>query len=139
MLADGLGNAVALVAHNDDAVSRKWLFVDILSVEQGAIDGTLAVGEQLQQVAIYNMYVCETPHSSLNDLGVIDVSSVGRAIDGVDAKPVGNADDGSYVAGILNAVEREGEGRRLMSDGCCLRTVPECETVPAPPAGVGGN
>ena len=115
VLADGLGNAVALVAHNDDAISGEWLFVDVLSVEHGAIDGTLAVSEQLQQVAIYNMYVCDAAHGSLNDLGVIDVGGVGRAIDGVDAKPVGNADDGSYVAGVLNAVERE---RELLAVSC---------------------
>ena len=30
VLADGLGNAVALVAHNDDAISGEWLFVDVL-------------------------------------------------------------------------------------------------------------
>ena len=115
VLADGLGNAVALVAHDNDAISGEGLFVDVLSVKQGAIDGTLAVSEQLQQVAIYNMYVCDAAHGSLNDLGVIDVGSIGRAIDGVDAKPVGNADDGSYVAGVLNAVERE---RELLAVSC---------------------
>ena len=63
------------------------------------------MSEQLQQVAIYNMYVCDTAHGGLNDFGVVDVGGVGRAIDGVDAKPVGNADDGSQVARVLNTIE----------------------------------
>ena len=39
LLPDGLGYAVALVAHDDDAVWRQLLLVDVVSVEQGAVNG----------------------------------------------------------------------------------------------------
>ena len=38
-LAYGLGDAVALVAHHNNAVFGKGLLVDIVAIEQGAVDG----------------------------------------------------------------------------------------------------
>ena len=49
----------------------------------------------------------KTSHRGLYHFGVIGIGGVFAAIDGVDAEPVGNADDGAEVAGILNAVESD--------------------------------
>ena len=109
---DGLGDAVSLVAHHDDALLGEWLLIDILAVKERAIDGIIGRQrrKQLVKVAIKNMYARNAPHRGLDGLGVIGIGRIVAAIDGVDAKPVGNADDGSQVAGILHPVEREREG-----------------------------
>ena len=108
-LAHSLGNAIALVAHDDDALLRQGLLIDVVAIEQGAIDG-IGWGkgvEKLQEVTVYNMYVRKASHRGLYHLGVVGVGRVFAAIDGVDAEPVGNADDGAEVAGVLDAIERE--------------------------------
>ena len=51
------------------------------------------------------MYVRDASHRGLYHLGIVTVGSIFRTEDGLDAKPVGNADDGAQVARVLNAVE----------------------------------
>ena len=55
------------------------------------------------------MYVREASHGGLHHFGVVGIGGVLAAIDGVDAEPVGNADDGAEVAGILHTVESKCE------------------------------
>ena len=102
-------DAIALVAHDDDAIRGQRLGIDVAAVEQGAVDGTRGLGEQLLQVATDDAHMSQTSHRSLYDLWVVDVSRIGRAVDSADAEPVGNTDDGSYVAWVLHTVERQGE------------------------------
>ena len=112
-LTNGFRDTVALVAHDDDAIVGKGLLVDVLAVEQGTVDGKVAgqCVEELQQVCINYMYVRETSHCCLYHLRVVGISSVFTAKDGVDAEPVGNADDGAEVTGILHTVESQIEVR----------------------------
>ena len=63
------------------------------------------MAKQGQQVAVINMYVSQTAHRGLNDFGIKDIGRIQRTVDGVDAEPVGNTDDGSDVARVLNSVE----------------------------------
>ena len=94
-LANGWGDAIALVAHNDDSFARELLLVDVLTVEQGAVDGAVGGLEQRFKVDIYNMYMRKGTHRGLHHLGVVAVSRVLRTVDGLDVKPVSNADDGA--------------------------------------------
>ena len=54
------------------------------------------------------MYVRETAHRGLDHFGVVGICRVLTTVDGVNAKPVGNTDDGTQVAGILYTVESQG-------------------------------
>ena len=110
-LAHGVGNAVALVAHDDEGRGGEWLGVDVVAVEEGAIDGEVAWQriEQGGEVIIIYVYARDAAHRGLYHLGVPGVGSVGAADEGGDAEPVGDADDGAEVAGVLYAVEGEGE------------------------------
>ena len=86
-LAYGLRNAITLIAHDDDTFLGECLPVDVAAIEQGAID---RVGwgerlEELQQVAINNMYVRKTAHRGLHHLGIIGIGCILAAIDGVNA------------------------------------------------------
>ena len=53
-LAHGLGDAVALVAHDDDATVGQRLLVDVVAIEQGSVNGEVAWQriEKLQEVTI---------------------------------------------------------------------------------------
>ena len=66
----------------------------------------------------------QAPHRGLNDFGVVDICCIQRAIDGVYAKPVGYAYDGSQVARILHAVQSQREMTRcLLVSRASLMTV----------------
>ena len=108
-LANSVGNAVALVAHDDETSGRKLLGVDVLSVEESAIDGEVLRQriEQGREVSIIYVYARDTAHRGLNYLRVPGVGCVGTANDRADAKPVGYADDSAEVAWILNAVQSQ--------------------------------
>ena len=71
--------------------------------------------------------MCDASHRGLYDFGIVHVGSVGRAVDGVDAKPVGNADDGSHISGVLYAVDGEGEGCGKWQTVCRFRYVEDCQ------------
>ena len=51
----------------------------------------------------------EAAHGSLNGFGTVDVGCGERTEDVAYAKPVGYADDGSEVAGVLHIVEHQTE------------------------------
>ena len=51
------------------------------------------------------MYVRDTSHRGLYHLGAVGIGGVLATVDGVDAEPVGNADDGAEVARVLDTVE----------------------------------
>ena len=55
------------------------------------------------------MYARNAPHRCLHHLRIVGVGRVEAAVDGANAKPVGNADDGTEIAGILHAVERQSQ------------------------------
>ena len=111
MLPDGFRDAIAFVAHDDDALGRERLTVDVLAVEQGAVDrvGRRQGVQEIGEARVVNIHMGDTPHRGLHDLGIVGVGAVFATVDGVDAEPVGNADDGAEVAGILHAVEHQGE------------------------------
>ena len=94
-LTDSGRDAVALVAHNDDALAGELLMVDVLAVEQGAVDGAVVLAQQRLEVGIDDVDVCQRAHRGLHHLGVVAVGSVLGTVDGGDAKPVGNADNGA--------------------------------------------
>ena len=112
-LADCLRDAVAFVAHDDDAMLGEGLLIDIIAIEQRTINGIVLWQciKKLQQVGIYNMYMRKTSHSGLYYLGVVGISGILAAIDGVNTEPVGYANDGTEVAGILHTVESQIEVR----------------------------
>ena len=109
MLAHGFGNAITLIAHHNDAVLGKGLLVDVVTIEQGSVDGEVLwqLVEKLDQVSINNMYVRKASHRGLYYFGIVSIGRIFAAINGVNAKPVGYADNGAEVAGILNAVESQ--------------------------------
>ena len=94
-LANGWGDAVALVAHDNDALVGELLLVDVLAVEQCAVDGTVVLAQQCFEVGIDEVDVSQGTHRGLHHLGIVAVGSVLRTVDGADAKPVGYADDGA--------------------------------------------
>ena len=113
--AYGLGDAVTLVAHHDDGLGRKVGSIDILAVEYRATNGqrmpSLSVflgepGEEFGKITIINIYTRDAAHRGLHHLGTPGVGGVLRAVDSADTEPVGKADDGAEVAGVLDTVQR---------------------------------
>ena len=106
---DGIGDAITLVAHDDQSLGGELLGVDVVAVEEGTIDRKIGWQgvEECGQISIYNVHTRDAAHRGLYDLGVPGVDGILAADDGGDAEPVGDADDGSEVAGILHAVEGE--------------------------------
>ena len=90
-------------------MAAERLRVDVLSVEEGAIDGHVEAGKQRRQVEIVDADTCQRPHGGLYGLRVEDVHRVCRAQDVRDAEPVGHTADGAHIAGILHAVECQTE------------------------------
>jgi hypothetical protein len=105
-------DAIAFVAHDDKPVRGEGLGVDVLSVEQGAIDGEAFWQgvDELYQISINNVHARNAAHRGLYHLRIPGIDSVFTADDVVYAKPVGYADDGAQVAWVLDAVEGKEEG-----------------------------
>ena len=107
--ANGIGDTVAFVAHHNESVAAKLLGVDVLAIEECAVDGVIR-GQSIEQLIgldIDYMYAGDAAHGGLNDLGIPGVDGAGAAEDGVDAEPIGDADDGAQVAGVLDVVEED--------------------------------
>ena len=102
-------DAVALVAHHDETVRRERFGVDVVAVEQGAIDGKIVWQrvDERREVLIDDFHAGEASHRRLHHLRGVGIGGVGTAENGLDAEPVGNADDGAEVARVLDAVESE--------------------------------
>ena len=113
-------DAVALVAHHDDAVGGQLLGVDILTVEQGTIDGHLGLFYQCFQIGIDHVDAGNTAHRGLDHLGVPHVGSVFGTEDGLDAKPVGQTDDGAQIARVLHTIEGQIQGLAVQGGGIAM-------------------
>ncbi len=48
-------------------------------------------------------------HGGLHNLWIEDIGGIRAADDLVDPEPVGGAEDGAHVAGILDGVEQQGD------------------------------
>ncbi len=106
-------DAIAFVAHHDESVRGERLGIDIVAIEQGAIDGVIGwqAFDEVLQIYIYNVYARDASHGGLYYLRIPGIDGVFATVDLFYAKPVGYADDGAEVAGILDAVEGQGEVR----------------------------
>ena len=107
--ADGVAQAVALVAHHEKAFLREWGLVEARTIEQRAIDGS-ALGKMVDEngkVGGDDGDACNASHSGLHHFGAVGIGSVAAAEYRFDAKPVGDADDGSHIAWILHTIESE--------------------------------
>ena len=105
--AEWEGYAVALVAHYDDAALAEFLFVDVATVEQRAIDAhTLFVGlvQQLAEVFIYNMYARNATHRCLYNFRRPAIGRIDATHHLADAKPVGDTDDCAQIPWVLHTV-----------------------------------
>ena len=114
-LTYGFGDAIALVAHDDEPLFCELLGVDVIAIEQGAVDGIVG-GQRVEEggkISIYNVHARNAAHRGLYHFGVPSIDSIFGTDDVGDAKPVGNADDGAQVARILDAIEGDGEGAQL--------------------------
>lgn len=104
------GDALSFVAHDDDACRGEWGAVDVVAIEECAVDGDAGInGEVFGKRGVDDFDTGDGTHGSLDDFGVEGIDGVVAGYDGADAKPVGDAYDGAEVAGILNAVESEDE------------------------------
>ena len=110
-LAYGCRDAVTLVAHDDDAMVCKLLAVDVVAVEQCAIDGEVGwqTLEQWLERLVGQSDTSDAAHGGLYHLRTICIGGIGRADDLSDAKPVGNTYDGTEVARVLYAIEHQGQ------------------------------
>ena len=105
-------DAIALVAHDDDAVRSQLLRIEILAVEQRAIDRQIGGAQQVRQFHITDRHTRNAPHRGLHHLRVPSIDRIPRAVDDLDAKPVGYTDDGAKVPRVLHPVEREAKATR---------------------------
>ena len=97
---------VSLVSHYDYAPFCEFFFVDVLAVEQCAIDRN-ACGksvEELSQVGVGDDYTRDAAHCGLHGLGIESVGGVGGAKYLIDSEPVGDADYRAEVAWVLHPV-----------------------------------
>ena len=88
--------------------------IDIFSLEEGAVDGGGGTAgaqgaEVVGEIGVVDTHACYGSHRGLHGLGTVGIDGAGGADDVLDAEPVGNADDGAQVAGVLHVVEGEAE------------------------------
>ena len=107
-------DAAALIAYHQEGIrGLEGHRIEAFAVEEGAIHlaafAASLFKEGLQR-AILHRGAEDAAHGGLHHLGVEAGDGVGRADDTPQAKPVGSADDGAQVAGILQAVEHQREG-----------------------------
>ena len=108
-------HAAAFVAHDDNACGREVGAVEVLAVEKGAVDGDAGGGvrgQVMPEVGVVDPDAQYGAHGGLHDLRVEAVGRGFGAHDVADAEPVGEADDGAHVAGVLHVVERQHESAR---------------------------
>ena len=105
----GRRNTFSFVSHHDESSVFERLLIDVVTVQQGSVYGNIIWKRfyQTQQIAIFYLYSCNAAHRSLHHLRVVYIGSILTAIDMGDAKPVGNADDGTQVAWVLYAIKSQ--------------------------------
>ena len=108
-LAHFIGDTISFISHNDQATWRELFFVDVLTIQEGAIDGIgiWQTVEQICQWGVDDIDASQTAHRGLYNLGVPGIGSILATDKCADAKPVGDADDGSQIAWVLNTIERK--------------------------------
>ena len=109
-LCHGLrADAAALVADEEDFVSGQWAVGSgqWLTLQGGAVDGHAAGGEPGGEVDIVDLCAQHGAHGGLHDLGVVAGDGVAAADHAADAEPVGRAQHGAQVAGVLDVVQRQ--------------------------------
>ena len=102
-------NTFSFVSHHDESSVFECLLIDVVTVQQGAVYRNIIRKRfyQTQQIAIFYLYSCDAAHCCLHHLWVVYIGSILTAIDMGDAKPVGNADDGTQVAWVLYAIKSQ--------------------------------
>ena len=88
----------------------------IAAVEQGTIDGVLVGRKPLAEVGLLDAGAEYAAHSGLHNLGIVATHGVGAAHDVAHAEPVGGANDGAQIAGVLYAVEHH--DKAFLLRGC---------------------
>lgn len=101
--------SLSFVSHDDNAMGREFLLIDVLSVEEGPIDGSRSLTEFFSQFAIVDADASESTHSGLCGLGIVDVGGVRRTEDVTNAKPIGQPNDGTQIARVLYTIECQSE------------------------------
>ena len=67
-----IADAITLIAHHYDALLRKLLGIDIVAIEESAINGEF-IGKTIKEqlwIDIFNMYAGDTAHRGLNHFGI---------------------------------------------------------------------
>ena len=103
-------DALAFVAHNDDAVGSEGTVVDVASVKESTVDGSGVGGclrEEIVQVGVMHTNARYGTHGGLYGLGIEDVCRFGGADDVLDAKPVGQSAYGAQISRVLNTVQSQ--------------------------------
>ena len=104
-----MGNAVRLIADDDDVVGVEIKIVYICSVKKRADDAApfALFAEKRHQFMFVHVHMHERTHCGLDGLWVIEFHTVGRADDVPDAEPVGGADHGAEIARVGDMVKDE--------------------------------
>jgi len=105
----GGGEAAAFAADDDDGVGMRGERVDVVADEVAAEDGRAGVSEGGGEIGGVDADAGEGAHAGVDDFLVEEVGGVGGEEDAIEAEPVGEAEERADVAGILQAVEGEGE------------------------------
>ena len=110
---EGGGEAVSFAAHQDQCPeSVQGGGADVISVEGGGVDGDSGGGasaHKRMKVAGDGPLAEDGAHGGLDGLGVVQVDAVGREVDGADAEPIGQAQDGADVPRVADGVQSEAE------------------------------
>ena len=96
-----VANALALVAHDDDAVGSERTVVDVAPVQESSIDGggvVVCLGKEGLQVGVVHADARDGSHGGLYGLGIENVCCLGGADDVLNAKPVGQSADCAQIA-----------------------------------------
>lgn len=107
--ADGSGDAVAFIAHDDDTVGCQRVGVDIVSVEQGTVDRCRGWEgrKERHEVCVDDFHSRYATHSGLHHLRSKGIRGLATADDSGYAKPVGYAYYSAEVSWVLHTVEDE--------------------------------
>ena len=71
------------------------LCVDIVAIKEGAVDGIIRWNLVEQRVGfdINDLYASNRAHGGLNNLWIPSINRSCAAVDGIDTKPIGDADN----------------------------------------------